>query len=91
MKMKFSELPFFIRNSYPNKAMDGQVYKFGEVQHSSNPYAYPEEKQMSGHFGVALRLGLTQYSKSTFVRDDGTVWQIFFTNFKEYEKVEVEK
>lgn len=89
MKIKFSELPFYIRNAYPNKAKAGFVYKFGEVEHSSNPYAYTEEKQMSGHFGVALKLGTTPYTKSTFIREDGTVWQILFENFKEYEKVEV--
>ncbi len=88
-KMKFKELPYYIRLAYPNKSMDGCCYKFGNVKDCSNPYAFIEEKQMQGHFGIALKISLVGNS-STFVRDDGTVWIIYLDNFVTVEKIIIE-
>ena len=88
-KMKFKELPNYIRFAYPNKAIHGCCYKFGNVKCCGNPYAYVEEKQMQGHFGIALKLSLTG-NKSLFVRDDCTVWDIYFDNFETVEKIIIE-
>ena len=88
-KMKFKELPNYIRLGYPNKSMHGCCYKFGNVKDSPNPYAFTEEKQMQGHFGIALKISLTG-GKSLFVRDDGTVWSVYLDNFVTVEKIIIE-
>lgn len=88
-KMKFEDLPSYLRLAYPNKTKGGQAYKFGNVKSCSNPYAYTEEKQMSGHYGICLKLSLTG-NKSTFIRDDGTVWMIYMDLFENVENIIVE-
>ena len=87
--MKFKDLPNYIRFAYPYKATHGFCYKFVKVKYSGNPYAYTEEKQMEGHFGVALKTSLTG-NKSLFVRDDGTVWSIYLDNFETVENIIIE-
>lgn len=88
--MKFEDLPSYLRLVYPNKTKDGFAYKFGNVKPCSNPYAFTEEKQMSGHYGICLKLSLIG-NKSTFIRDDGTVWMIYMDAFETVENILVEK
>lgn len=90
VKMKFEDLPSYVKLCYPNKAKGGEVYKFGNVKPSGNPYAYTQEKQMVDHYGVCLRLSLIGNS-STFVRDDGTVWQVYMDVFETIEHITVER
>lgn len=90
VEMKFDELPSYLRLCYPNKTKAGYGYRFGNVKPCSNPYAHPEEKQMAGHYGVCLRLSLIGNS-STFVRDDGTVWQVYMDVFETVERIIVKE
>ena len=89
-KMKFKELPNYIRFAYPNKSKGGYCYKFGIVKDCSNPYAFTEEKQMQGHFGIALKISLVG-ERCIFVRDDGTVWKVYLDNFVTVEKIIIER
>lgn len=90
VKMKFEDLPGYLRLAYPHKTKMGKAYKFGNVKPCSNPYAFTEEKQMANRYGVCLELSLFG-GQSTFIRDDGTVWCVCMNAFETVENIIIEK
>lgn len=81
-EITFAELPGYWRigSRFPR----GNTYiKCGEVKRGGNePYCYPEEKQCAGHVCRVLRPERT-FGRATVIRDDGTVWQIQLSAFKD--------
>ena len=61
----------------------------GDVKRGVNePYCYTEEKQCAGHICRVLRPEKT-VDAATVIREDGTVWQIRLSNFKQVDRLEI--
>lgn len=88
-KIKLSEAPRGFAIAGRDRVLKGNLFFFGEVFKGHMPYAIPEEKQMAGHFGLAYRLKRAGY-KSTFMREDGTVWRVDIAEFEILTQCEVE-
>ena len=68
--MKFEDLSSYLGMSYPNKTKT----KFEDLS-SHLRLAYPN-KTKGTHFGMCPKLSLKR-NKTTFIRDDGTVWMAY--------------
>lgn len=90
LKMKFEDIPFYTRMSYPRKTKNDKTYKFGNVkkEFKQNPNAAVQGKQLEGHFGTALGT-IYLHGHNSVVRDDGTLWSVDFSMFDKIERVEI--
>lgn len=67
----------------------GTYVRLGEVIRSVNPYFGTEEKQCSGHICRVLCPNKT-YDEALVIRDDGTVWKIWLSNFQNWNLIAVQ-
>lgn len=87
--INWSAMPLYFRSSSP-KSYNGCTYiKCGEVKRGGNePYCFTEEKRCAGHICRILCPEKTM-DKALVIRDDGTMWSIWLSNFKELILLEV--
>lgn len=78
-EINLADMPFYFRRSNT-----GNTYIMcGPVKHGGNePYCYAQEKQCTGHVCRVLCLKKT-FDKALVIRNDGTVWDIWLSNFQE--------
>lgn len=84
--LALSKMPFYFRHR--NAAWNTYV-RLGEVIRSVNPYFGTEEKQCSGHICRVLCPNKT-YDEALVIRDDGTVWKIWLSNFQNWNLIAVQ-
>ena len=79
-EIALANMPFYHKIG----AQNGNAYiRCGQVKRGGNePYCYTEEKQCTGHICRVLSPGKT-CDKALVIRDDGTVWSIYLSVFKE--------
>lgn len=87
VEMCVCEMPFYFRSLW---ATYNTYVKFGAVKHSSNPYFAPEEKQCAEHICRILCPEKT-IDKALVIRDDGTVWSVYLSNFQAVTQIKVVK
>ena len=85
-KATLDDFPFYHRNG----ACKGSTYvRFGEVKRGGNePYCYAQEKQCAGHICRVLSPGCA-IDSACVVRDDGTIWTVWFPAFKDIHLLEL--
>lgn len=85
-EITLEEMLFYFR-----RANTGNTYiKCEEVKRGGNePCCYSEEKQCAGHVCRVLRPDNT-YDEALVIRDDGTVWKIWLSNFVEVHLLKVQ-
>lgn len=88
VEMKISDMPFYHRTGAEN----GNTYiRLGNVKKGGNePYCFVEEKQCSGHICRVLSPAKTT-DEALVIREDGTVWKIWLSNFESWELIKVIK
>ncbi len=87
-KIKYTDVPFYHRHASRHS---NALIELGPVKVGGNePYCYTEEKQCQNH--ICRVLGNTEkiYDSALVVRDDGTVWKIWLSNFQEAYRLEIE-
>lgn len=79
-EIEIVNMPFYHKHGAEN----GNTYvRFGKVKHGGNePYCYAEEKQCQERICRVLMPDAV-INKAIVVRDDGTVWRIWLSNFQE--------
>lgn len=82
------DMPFYHKRGAEN----GNTYvRFGKVKRGSNePYCYAEEKQCQEHICRVLTPDLV-FDKALVIRDDGTVWKVWLSNFQEVHLLKVRR
>lgn len=88
VKMEVKDLPYYHRVG----ALRGNTYiKLGELKKSGNGNnAYVEERQCEGHICRVLSPE-TAVNGAMVVREDGTVWKIYLSNFISWDLIEIIK
>lgn len=78
-EISLAEMPFYFR-----RRNTGNTYiRCGRVKVGGNePYCYPQEKQCAGHVCRVL-CPEKAFDHVTAIRDDGTVWDFWLSNFEE--------
>lgn len=78
-EIKLADMPFYFRRSNT-----GNTYIVcGPVKRGGNePYCYVQEKQCAGNVCRVL-CPEKAFDNVTVIRDDGTVWSIWLSNFQE--------
>lgn len=85
--INIENIPFYHKQG----AKNGNTYvKFGDVKNSNNPYAYTEEKRVANKICRVLCPNKT-LDNALVISDDGTVWKVWFSNFKYVKKINVIK
>lgn len=77
---------FTLYTYHPGCVSQNTFFKLGGVLPTTNPYAYTEERQCSGHIVRKIGKGI---SNIHVIRDDGTVWNINLDNFESVTPMEV--
>lgn len=78
-EISLKDMPFY----FQRKNTGNTYIKCGEVKRGGNePYCYAQEKQCSGHVCRVLTPEKT-FDEALVIRDDGTAWKIWLSNFKE--------
>lgn len=87
-EISLSGMPFYHRHG----ATHGNTYiRCGQVRRGGNePYCFTEEKQCANHICRVLCPGKV-FENATVIRDDGTVWQIWFSAFIDVRLLKVRK
>ncbi len=88
VKMRVEDMPFYHRRGAEN----GNTYvSFGKVKRGGNePYCYTQEKQCAEHICRVLTPEKV-IDKAVVIREDGTVWDIWLSNFESWELIEIER
>lgn len=78
-EISLENMPFYFR-----RKNTGNTYIIcGTVKRGGNePYCYAQEKQCAGHVCRVL-CPEKAFDHITVIRDDGTVWSIWLSNFQE--------
>ena len=86
VKMRVEDMPFYHRRGAEN----GNTYiSLGNVKKGGNePYCYTQEKQCAGHICRVLTPEKVT-DKALVIREDGTVWDIWLSNFEYWELIEI--
>lgn len=86
VKMRVEDMPFYHRRGAEN----GNTYvSFGKAKRGGNePYCYTQEKQCAGHICRVLTPEKV-IDKAVVIREDGTVWDIWLSNFESWELIEI--
>jgi len=86
VKMRVEDMPFYHRSGAEN----GNTYiSLGSVKKGGNePYCYTQEKQCAGHICRVLAPEKVT-DKALVIREDGTVWDIWLSNFEYWELIEI--
>ncbi len=83
--IELADMPFYFRCKNTGNA----YIRCGEVHRGGNePYCYTEEKQCAGHVCRVICPDKT-IDHCTVIRDDGTVWQIWLSNFKTVTRLKI--
>lgn len=87
-KVSISDIPFYHKRGAEN----GNTYvRFGNVKRGGNePYCYTEEKQCQGRICRVL-IPDAVIDKAMVIRDDGTVWNIWLSNFQEVHLLKIRR
>lgn len=78
-EINLEDMPYYFRRSNT-----GNTYIMcGTVKRGGNePYCYTQEKQCAGHVCRVL-CPTKAFDYITVIRDDGTVWSVWLSNFQE--------
>lgn len=87
-EINISDMPFYHRYG----AKHGNTYiRCGQVKRGGNePYCFTEEKQCANHICRVLCPEKT-FDTATVIRDDGTVWSVWFPAFVEVHLLKIRK
>ena len=88
IKMNLKDFPLYFRNAAKNGK---QFILFGEIKETNNPYAMIQDRKCQNSLCKVLVENLEAVNKMLVVKQDGTVWTVYKSNFKEYHYIDIIK